>query len=95
MWTLHEGFLDVVRGSWGEVITASNPIQVVIQKLKCLKICLKVWNKETFREIFYDIIATSTELLHIQDNVANLGDSSALFEAEIDFHVRLNNLLAQ
>ncbi|KAL8514583.1 hypothetical protein ACS0TY_013611 [Phlomoides rotata] len=63
--------------------------------LKRVKLCLRTWNKETFRDIFDAITATSAELLHIQNNVASLGDSSTLFEAKVECQVHLNDLLSQ
>ncbi|KAL8457074.1 hypothetical protein ACS0TY_035060 [Phlomoides rotata] len=66
-----------------------------MQKLKRLKICLNVWNKATFRDIFEAITATSAELLHIQNSVATHGDSSTLFDVEIECQIWLNRLLAQ
>ncbi|KAL8473790.1 hypothetical protein ACS0TY_030589 [Phlomoides rotata] len=79
----------------GTPIMVSNMIQLVMKKLKRLKLCLRDWNKETFQDIFDAITATSAELLHIQNRVASLGDSSALFEAEVECQVRLNGLLSQ
>lgn len=47
MWTLHEGFIEVVSDSWKAPVVASNLLHKVMLKLKRLN-CLRHWNFEVF-----------------------------------------------
>ncbi|KAF9605888.1 hypothetical protein IFM89_020397, partial [Coptis chinensis] len=47
IWLEHPQFMDLVRESWQEPM-ADGPIQLVMRKLKRLKIALKEWHKITY-----------------------------------------------
>ncbi|KAL8520041.1 hypothetical protein ACS0TY_010828 [Phlomoides rotata] len=95
MWPSHSSFLPLVSVSWSLHITASNPIQRVTQKLKRLKITLKAWNRDTFRNVYVVMDEAVDALNAIQAETALLGDTEERFLVEIECNLRLNTALTQ
>ncbi|KAL8523465.1 hypothetical protein ACS0TY_013428 [Phlomoides rotata] len=83
----------MVSASWAQFITASSPIQLVTQKLKQLKVTLKNWNRDTFRNIYVEMEEASEALKAIQAEAALLSDFDDRLLAEIDCTIRLNAVL--
>lgn len=54
-WTEHETFKDVVRLNWDPSIS-SNPFLDFKRKIKKVKRALSIWSKETFGNIFQQLI---------------------------------------
>lgn len=54
MWTLHEHFMDLVRSTWSQP-APGDPISRMVFKLRRLKERLKIWNRETFGNVYTDI----------------------------------------
>ncbi|KAL8472997.1 hypothetical protein ACS0TY_030000 [Phlomoides rotata] len=94
-WTLDSRFLDVVRLSWSQPLQASDPITMVICKLRRLKQTLKLWNKTEFGNLTVNIAAARTTLAEIQEQIYSMGDSAELFDSEIEATVELHRLLNQ
>ncbi|KAL8546866.1 hypothetical protein ACS0TY_006543 [Phlomoides rotata] len=76
-------------------VTASNPIQRVTQKLKRLKVTLKAWNRDTFRNVYVVMEDAAEALNAIQAETALLGDTGDVFMAEVKCNICLNKGLAQ
>ncbi|KAL8495044.1 hypothetical protein ACS0TY_019266 [Phlomoides rotata] len=94
-WTLDSRFPELVQSSWNSPLRASNPISLVVGKLKRLKNELRVWNKEVFGLIGNKIAAAKQVLSEVQAQVYDLGDSEDLFNKEIEATVELNQILTQ
>ncbi|KAL8537632.1 hypothetical protein ACS0TY_012668 [Phlomoides rotata] len=94
-WTLDSRFPEMVRSSWTRPLRASEPISLVVGKLKRLKSELRVWNKEVFGLIGYKITAAKQVLSEVQAQVYDLGDSEDLCNKEIEATVDLNQILTQ
>ncbi|KAL8515514.1 hypothetical protein ACS0TY_014269 [Phlomoides rotata] len=94
-WTLDTRFRGLVCESWDRPSRPSDPISRVIQKLKRLKIELKVWNKEIFGRITTKIAEANQILAAVQSQVYNLGDSEQLLNEEIEATIDLNRILGQ
>ncbi|KAL8492490.1 hypothetical protein ACS0TY_023895 [Phlomoides rotata] len=84
MWTTHSSFFPMVSASWSLQITARNPIHRVTQKLKRLKLTLKAWNMDTFRNVYMVMEEAAEALTVIQVETAILGDSEERLLTEID-----------
>ncbi|KAL8492516.1 hypothetical protein ACS0TY_023921 [Phlomoides rotata] len=84
MWTTHPSFTHTVSASWAQHTTASSHIQLVTQKLKCLKATLKNWNRVTFRNIYVEMEEASEALNAIQAEPALHGDTEERLLAEIN-----------
>lgn len=67
MWTHHDGFMEVVKLSWEEPMTDSNPMCLVTRKLKRLKHRLKEWNHSVFGDVFRNLEDAQAQLEHIQN----------------------------
>ncbi|KAL8535234.1 hypothetical protein ACS0TY_011018 [Phlomoides rotata] len=94
MWSTYSSFLPLVTACWSLLITANNTIHRVTQKLKRLKVTLKAWNRDTFRNI-YVVVEEAVEALNaVQAEVATLGDTDDRLIAEVECHIRLNTALA-
>jgi hypothetical protein len=50
MWLQSEGFVDQVKRWWDSYYVEGNPSYVMARKLKALKVDLKKWNVEVFRD---------------------------------------------
>lgn len=51
----HDAFLPFVRDCWNMPTPTVNPALQLIAKLKRLKVKLKIWNTEVFRNVFVEI----------------------------------------
>ncbi|KAL8546895.1 hypothetical protein ACS0TY_006565 [Phlomoides rotata] len=91
----HPSFLPTISAFWIKYTTTSSPIQLVTQKLKCLKAILKNWNRDTFRNIYVEMEEASEALNTIQTESTLYGDSNDRLLAEIDYTVHLNAVLHQ
>ncbi|KAL8511849.1 hypothetical protein ACS0TY_018326 [Phlomoides rotata] len=82
MWSTHSSFLPLVTASWSLPVMANNPIHRVTQKLKHLKVTLKAWNRDTFRNV-YVVMEEAVEALNaVQAEAAILGDMNDRLLAE-------------
>ncbi|KAL8507343.1 hypothetical protein ACS0TY_018040 [Phlomoides rotata] len=95
MWTTHSSFLPLVATSWSLTVTTSNHIQRFTQKLKRLKVTLKVWNQDTFRNVYAVMEEAAKALNAIQAESALLGDNEDRLMTEVECNIRLNTVLAQ
>ncbi|KAL8463020.1 hypothetical protein ACS0TY_033873 [Phlomoides rotata] len=93
MWLTRHLFVPMVAASWAQIVTSNNPIHLVTHKLKRLKATLRIWNKDTFRNIYVEMEQASDALNAIQAESALLGDSDDRLFAEIDCTIRLNTAL--
>ncbi|XP_039053542.1 uncharacterized protein LOC120195655 [Hibiscus syriacus] len=64
-WTVHPNFLNEVIQSWQPSIKG-NLKKVLFLKLKCLKVCLKIINKECYSDISTPVLEKKNELEQIQ-----------------------------
>ncbi|XP_038998865.1 uncharacterized protein LOC120124223 [Hibiscus syriacus] len=64
-WTGHEQFLSTVLECW-QVHCEGNPMQCLFRKLKRLKPCLKILNKEFFSDISGRVSSKRSELEQLQ-----------------------------
>ncbi|KAL8535272.1 hypothetical protein ACS0TY_011045 [Phlomoides rotata] len=95
MWSTHNSFLPLVTAYWSLPITANNPIHRVTQKLKCLKITLKAWNRDTFRNVYVVMEEAAEALNAVQAEAATLGDMDDRLMAKVECNIHLNTALAQ
>jgi ribosomal protein S8 len=51
MWLQEEGFMDRVRLWWASYTFQGSPSFVLAQKLKALKVNLKLWNEQVFENV--------------------------------------------
>ncbi|KAL8498863.1 hypothetical protein ACS0TY_021992 [Phlomoides rotata] len=86
-------FPGVVRVSWSQPLQASDPITMVICKLRRLKQTLRLWNKTDFGNLNVNIAAAKTTLADIQEQIYTMGDSTNLFDSVIEATVKLHRLL--
>ncbi|KAL8537668.1 hypothetical protein ACS0TY_012702 [Phlomoides rotata] len=94
-WTLDSRFPEMVQSSWTRPLRASDPILLVVRKLKRLKNELRVWNKEVFGLIGNKLAAAKRVLSEVQGQVYDFGDSEDLFNKEIEATVEINQILTQ
>ncbi|KAL8542710.1 hypothetical protein ACS0TY_003548 [Phlomoides rotata] len=95
IWTTHSSFLPMVSASWSLHVMTTNPMQRVTQKLKRLKITLKAWNRDTFRNVYVVMEEAAEALNSIQAEAALFGDTDDRLLAEIECTICLNNILNQ
>lgn len=62
-------------------------------KLRRLKIRLRDWNKDVFRNIFDEIQQATNELDDIQKEIAQYGNSDTRFDQEMDLVTKVISLL--
>lgn len=65
----------------------------VMLKLKLIKIGLRDWNSKSFDNIFFQIAEEGSPLQDVQNRMAALMFSEAIFQEEIQAHVALDSLL--
>ncbi|KAL8477318.1 hypothetical protein ACS0TY_029569 [Phlomoides rotata] len=65
-WTMDARFREVVRNSWTQPSHPPDPINWAIQKLKRLKIELRIWNKDIFGLISTKVSVANQKLAVIQ-----------------------------
>ncbi|KAL8456290.1 hypothetical protein ACS0TY_034487 [Phlomoides rotata] len=65
-WTLDSRFKDLVHKSWEEPLRPPDPISQVMQKLRRLKVELRLWNKDVFGLITTKIADANQALLVVQ-----------------------------
>ncbi|KAL8542656.1 hypothetical protein ACS0TY_003514 [Phlomoides rotata] len=87
MWTSHPSFTHTVLASWAQHTTASNPIQLVTQKLKWLKATLKNWNRITFRNIMFRKTSIGLSSLVIDDELTF--DPGIISDSVVQFYTDL------
>ncbi|XP_071909767.1 uncharacterized protein [Coffea arabica] len=76
MWMSHSGFRDVVKASWQQECTSS-PFQIVCIKLSRLKTNIRVWNKQSFGNIFSNTGRAEEAVLAAEKRVEEDGSSEA------------------
>lgn len=64
MWTEHKDFLNVAKEVWNNPIHG-DPLFIVVQKLKAVKMKLKKWNIEVYGRV--DVNTLRKEMFKIQD----------------------------
>lgn len=80
-WTMKDGFLEVVKEAWGTRVFG-NPIFVVVEKLKAVKVALKHWNRESFGNIETKVTQAREALSRVQSALAIHPDDVGLAETE-------------
>ena len=66
VWTSHGGLMEVVRTAWQWEVTGS-PFLVVWRKLRAVVKALRIWNKETFGNVF-DRVTKAEEAVAVADD---------------------------
>ncbi|XP_057808540.1 uncharacterized protein LOC131023021 [Salvia miltiorrhiza] len=94
MWTLHPGFLDLVKASWSTPVDNSCPIYTVMIKLKRLRTEIRNWNKSTFGNVDLMIMEKQQDLSEIQEKIAVEGYTEDLFDKEILAQASINDILS-
>ncbi|XP_057792980.1 uncharacterized protein LOC131009580 [Salvia miltiorrhiza] len=95
MWILHPSFMGMIKTSWSAPIDSPCPIIRVMQKLKRLRVELRVWNKEVFGN-FDRALADGQQLLkNVQSRISDMGYTEDLFEEEIRIQAEINVALAR
>ncbi|KAH9684247.1 reverse transcriptase domain-containing protein [Citrus sinensis] len=61
VWLKHLGFFDIVRHSWDAPVIGAG-MRAFQQKLVRLKLCLKVWNKDVFGNVFSQVQQAEEEV---------------------------------
>ncbi|XP_057774811.1 uncharacterized protein LOC130993790 [Salvia miltiorrhiza] len=95
MWVLHPTFLDMVSDSWSAQTTASFPIVNVMLKLKNLRACFRVWNREVFGNVDSSVRRLQNQLMDVQKRISEIGYTESLFDDEIKLQAELNGTLTQ
>ncbi|CAH9082772.1 unnamed protein product, partial [Cuscuta europaea] len=90
MWTHHATFLDTVKKSWDAIDTYGG-MRGFVHKLKQLKLDLKLWNRNTFGNLFEDIKVCEDQVMKAErlfescpseENIENWQHFRALFAAK-------------
>lgn len=87
-WVKHQGFMDVVRQSWGPPVDNCSGMASFHLKLFQLKMNLKVWNKEVFGNIFHKVKEAEDEVTRLEhqfDISASMEDRIKLSESRAKF----------
>ena len=79
MWLHSEGFSNVIKQWWGEAQVNGFASYVVANKLKYIKVKLKVWN----REVFGDLRTKKFDALSIINSLDMKEDSVGLTTNEL------------
>ncbi|KAL8543153.1 hypothetical protein ACS0TY_003884 [Phlomoides rotata] len=94
-WTLDSRFPGVVRVSWSQPLQTSDPITIIICKLRRLKQTLMLRNKTDFGNLNVNIATVKTTLTDIQEQIYSMGYSADLFDSKIEATMKLHRLLNQ
>ena len=92
MWLSHDSFMKVVEDSWA-IPCSGTPQYILVQKLKCLKLHLKVWNKEVFGYLKVKISGAGQKVMDLQTAFADCPCAFILLDfnsAKFDLHNWLN-----
>lgn len=73
----------------------ATPTALLVSKLRRLKICLRDWNVQHFRNIYVEIEHATADLNNVQNMIATTGDTNDLFDPEMNCLTRLNDLIAR
>jgi len=68
MWLQHPNYRQVIQQSWEENIVGC-PMFILQQKLKRLKVSLKDWNKNVFRNVHEVVVDKQKILLALQHQI--------------------------
>lgn len=93
MWVMHDGFLGMVSDSWCAPVGVSNPIRRVMLKLKRLKLCLREWNLNIFRNTDIQIADLEASLARVQADISSGEVSDGLLLEEISLQADLSEKL--
>ena len=86
MWLKAEGFVDKVRSWWEAYLFEGSPSYVMASKLKALKVDLKQWNAQEFR----NVAVQQQCLLHSLHEIETLAESRSLSAEEKEEKERLS-----
>ncbi|XP_042481897.1 uncharacterized protein LOC122062374 [Macadamia integrifolia] len=86
-WMEHPNFFDMVCNSWRPSVTGSDTF-ILGQKLKRLKIVMKLWSRETFPHLDHEVSISQSQLDQIQKRIEEEGHSEELFDLEADVKTR-------
>ncbi|XP_071909708.1 uncharacterized protein [Coffea arabica] len=64
-WTMHKGFLDVVRACWTLPVSGP-PMQVLALKLRGAKQALRQWSRQAFGDIFATVRGAEQEVMEAE-----------------------------
>ncbi|CAN6718330.1 unnamed protein product [Malus baccata var. baccata] len=78
IWTLHLEFFGLVAKCWQSTVVYGCPMFVMLEKLKALKRCLRVWNSNVFGDVHRNVTITKERLHNIQNIVAKTAVLDAL-----------------
>ena len=80
MWLKEEGFKDLISIWWQSFTVRGTSNNVLMEKIKALKVKLKIWNKEVFGMVEANKKATLVKVSH-WDNVES---RRPLFATELE-----------
>lgn len=85
MWLKSEGFVEQVKAWWESFDCTGAPSFVFAQKLKALKVRLKVWNKEVFGDIRYrkQNLLRELQALDVNEEIAMLSTEDNVRKEEV------------
>lgn len=81
MWISHPGCVNIVKSSWNTPFIGC-PMFVLNQKLKHLKLALKIWNKTTFGNIHDRVKIATEKVQNIQRELDSIGVTDDLLNQE-------------
>lgn len=85
----------MVLESWSEFLPAKDPIMVCIRKLKRLKLKLKDWSKQAFRNVFTRLEELQKDLCQLQQRVYNNEIEDIHFQKEKELISEISEILRQ
>jgi len=90
---LEPGFKEMVRAKWTSYVAHGDSITKFKDKLKCLKVDLKVWNIDVFGHVETEkkIILKEIKALDTINDVDNLKDHDRLERMDLIGQVRVVN----
>nr|XP_028947429.1 uncharacterized protein LOC114820607 [Malus domestica] len=83
MWTLHSEFSGLVAKCWQSTVVYGCPMFVMLEKLKALKRCLRVWNSTVFGDVHRNVTFAKERLQNIQNSISSDGNSQEKFNEEV------------
>ncbi|XP_042509129.1 uncharacterized protein LOC122084758 [Macadamia integrifolia] len=82
-WMEHDLFDNVIQDVWNQEISG-NPIFILSQKLKCVKLFIKPWGRKNFPNIDNEVKKASDHLNSVHQEIEAAGISDDLFGREAD-----------
>ena len=92
MWTLHPGLESLIK-EWQDIQVEGITVFKVVAKLKNVKKMIKIWNKNTFGNIFENKKKILEELKDTQDRIQTDGYETFSREEESGKLVELHDII--